>query len=58
MKSQLKLQGIGVAGLLVGVALLAGCKHKEEAANKISADTTLSIHVLTTVVEPRSFEDW
>jgi len=58
MKSQLKLQGIGVAGLLVGVALLAGCKHKEEAANKISADTTLSIHVVTTVVEPRSFEDW
>ena len=51
----LQLTGMFIASAL----LLAGCKkHKEENVNKVSADSTLAIHVVTTVVQPRSFEDW
>jgi len=48
---------------VASLAILAGCKKKakeesEEDVKRVSADTTLAIHVVTAVVEPRAFEDW
>ena len=55
----MKSQWLFIAGLTVaGSAFLAGCKHKQADVTKVSADTTASIHVVTAVAEPRSFEDW
>ncbi len=47
--------------LLAIAALLAACNKKksnDEDAQRVSADTTNAIRVVTAVVEPRPFEDW
>jgi len=55
----MKSQWIFIAAcMMAGSVFMAGCKKKEESVKRVSADTTMAIHVVTTVVEPRTFEDW
>ncbi len=51
-----------MGGCIVCAALLAGltgCKKKDkEDSNRVTADSTAAIHVVTSVVQPGAFEDW
>jgi membrane fusion protein (multidrug efflux system) len=51
---------LALAGAVLSVAMLSACggKHGEKDSKKVSADTTASISVVSSVLKAGPFEDW